>query len=80
MTEITTGTAASPTMTSSERRRWWRLHGATYDGTAEDDFAKDLEARGIIQSHDGMANVTYWLFTDLGRRVYFGADASDGAC
>ncbi len=69
---------AIPAMTPSERKKWWTLHGATNNGTAEDEFAKDLEARGIIKSYDGMANVTYWIFTELGGRVYFGDDSSDG--
>lgn len=59
-------------MTPAERRRWWGIHGATINGSEEDKFAQDLAARGLIQYHDGMANANYWLFTEVGRLVYFG--------
>jgi hypothetical protein len=59
-------------MTPAERERWWLLHGSTHDGSPGDAFAKDLERRGILAQYDGIADVTYWIFTPAGKRAYFG--------
>jgi hypothetical protein len=67
-------TTPLPTMTPAERRRWWGLHGATYIGSEDDKFAEDLAMRGIIRLRRPCRRTTYWIFTDIGRIVYFGRD------
>lgn len=67
-------TRSAMAMTPSERRRWWKIHNATIDGTVDGEFALDLQARGIIELYDCYANASYWMFTDSGADLYFGAE------